>query len=171
MKVRIAIGAFGLLTVFVVVAVTFHHAYSPHGRMQETPAVRPHEEPLLVMGDGRVPFGGGEAIFRATYGDEIRSPLPLKDPEIVAEGERQYGLFCAQCHGKRHDGYGTVGQSFAPRIPDLRSDIVQRMNDGDLFQYISYSFPGSRHPGLASTIEMGDRWRIVGYLKSLGLRP
>lgn len=171
MNFRIALGACCLLLVFGTVTTTFYQACSPHNRMWETPAVRPHEEPLIVMEDGRVPFQGGEAVFREVYGDEIRSPLPLKDAAVIAAGEEQYGLYCAQCHGKYQDGYGTVGQSFAPKIPDLRTESVQYMNDGDLFQYISYSFPGSRHPGLATTIQMSDRWRIVAFLKSLGIRP
>ncbi len=39
-----------------------------YGRMRETPAVKPHEEPLTLMEEGVVPVSGGEALLRADAG-------------------------------------------------------------------------------------------------------
>ncbi len=36
-----------------------------YGRMRETPAVRPYEEPLLKMEAGLVPIDGGEAVYQS----------------------------------------------------------------------------------------------------------
>lgn len=139
------------------------------GRMWETPAVRPHEEPLLVMAPGVVPFEGGEAVFRAASPGELTSPLPEGDSG-VALGREGYFLFCAQCHGTVHDGNGTVGQSFHPLPTDLRSARVQELSPGKLFKEISYGVEKGRQPPLATTIDVIDRWRIVAYVKSLGPR-
>ena len=144
--------------------------YLTVGRMWETPAVRPHEQALLIMEDGMVPLNGGEAILRATKGDELRSPIPGGDPMPIKHGEKLYFTYCAQCHGKYHDGNGTVGQSFYPLPTNLRSEKVQSSPEGILFKAISYGLPEGRQPPLAATISILDRWRIIAYVKSLGPR-
>ncbi|MFO7686346.1 MAG: cytochrome c [Desulfobacterales bacterium] len=143
----------------------------PFGRMRETPAVRPHENPLPIMEAGLVPVHGGEALYRAANPAELTSPHSSRDPKVVEAGAGLYFTFCQQCHGVNHDGNGTVGQSFAPLPTDLRSPKVQPQSEGVLFQHISYGFGGSgRQPALATTIFVDDRWRIVAYVKALGTR-
>lgn len=141
-----------------------------YGRMRETPAIRPHEEPLLIMEDGIVPVSGGEAVYRLTAGAELEVPVNLADPVVLARGKEVYFVYCAQCHGINYDGNGTVGQSFQPLPTDLRSSQVQTKPDGELFKSISYGIPGGRQPALHTTVTIDDRWRVVAYVKSLGLR-
>ena len=140
------------------------------GRMWETPAVRPHEEKLPIMESGVVPFLGGEAVFKMTAGKDLKSPLAKGDPDNSNQGKALYFIYCAQCHGKHHDGNGTVGQSFHPLPTDLRSPKIQSFPEGTLFKNISYGTSGGRQPPLATTIDVQDRWRIIAYLKSLGSR-
>jgi mono/diheme cytochrome c family protein len=140
------------------------------GRMRETPAVRPHEEPLLMMEKGAIPFEGGEAFYREAEGKRLKSPFLKGDSNSVKLGKTLYFTYCAQCHGKDHDGNGTVGQSFQPLPTDLRSVKVQTLPVGVLFKEISYGIPNGRQPPLATTIDVMDRWRIVAYLRSLGVR-
>lgn len=143
----------------------------PYGRMRETPAVRPHEEPPLVMEAGLVPFNGGEALYRASLPESLQSPVDASDPIVFEAGRKLYFIYCQQCHGKAYDGNGTVGQSFAPLPTDLRGDHVQGESEGRLFQHISYGIGGTgRQPALATTIAVLDRWKIVAFVKSLGLR-
>ena len=141
-----------------------------YGRMRQTPAVRPHEEPVLKMAAGVVPVTGGEAVYRAADATELEAPADLMDPAGVARGEAVYFTFCAQCHGVAFDGEGTVGQSFHPLPADLRSAIVQSKLPGELFKSVSYGVPGGRQPPLQTTITITDRWRVVGFIKSLGIR-
>lgn len=140
------------------------------GRMRETPAVRPHENPLLIMEQGVIPIEGGEAVYRAADGKRLKSPFLKGDANTAKLGRTLYFTYCAQCHGKYHDGNGTVGQSFHPLPTDLRSAKVQTLPEGVLFKEISYGVPNGRQPPLATTIEVMDRWRIVAYVKSLGGR-
>lgn len=139
-----------------------------YGRMRETPAVRPHEDPLLKMEAGLVPVSGGEAIYRATAGVDLISPLDILQPFVITRGKAVYLTFCAQCHGHNYDGRGTVGQSFSPLPADLRSARVQSKTDGELFKSISYGVPGGRQPALHTTITINDRWHVVALVKSLG---
>lgn len=141
-----------------------------YGRMRETPAVRPYEEPMLKMEAGLVPFNGGEAVYRTAAGIDLRSPLKMQDSSVIARGKAVYLTFCAQCHGYNYDGNGTVGQSFKPLPTDLRSPKVQSTFEGELFKSVSYGIPGGRQPALETTITIEDRWHVIAFVKSLGIR-
>ena len=166
----------GLLIVVGIVVLTAYHLLIyydnnfRYGRMRETPAVRPYEEPLLVKEAGVVPVNGGEAIYRVAAGTDLHPPMDVAQPAVIDRGKSVYLIYCAQCHGHNHDGKGTVGQSFAPLPADLRSARVQSSPAGVLFKNVSYGVPGGRQPPLHATITMQDRWKVVAYVKSLGLR-
>ena len=141
-----------------------------YGRMWETPAVRPHEAPMLPMEPDIVPVHGGEAIYKTTPTYLLTSPLESDTPLDIERGKTLYRTFCAQCHGLEHDGQGTVGQSFHPLPSDLRHPKIQTMHEGRLFKEISYGIPRGRQPPLATTIKVMDRWRIIAYIQSLDTR-
>ncbi len=168
-----------IIGLFIVVAILALGAYEAlmyydnnfrYGRMRETPAVRPYEEPLLKMESGLVPVNGGETVYRTTPGIDLIPPLKMKDTTVIARGKAVYLIYCAQCHGYDYDGNGTVGQSFKPLPTDLRSTKVQSTVDGELFKSVSYGIPGGRQPPLETTITIKDRWHAVAFVKSLGVR-
>jgi len=170
---RVTILVLAATTVFLAVwgVITLYDYQMTVGRMWETPSVRPHEEPILAMDSGLVPVAGGETRFRLLPGEALASPLENASPEVVAgEGKALYALYCQQCHGVNYDGMGTVGQSFSPLPGDLRSTKVQKLTEGLMFKEISFGIPDGRQPALATTISVMDRWRIVAYVKSLGVR-
>lgn len=150
--------------------ITAYDTVMPVGRMWRTPGIKPYETPIPVMASGSVPVSGGEAFFHAAATEDLNPPFDMTDPAVVATGKTAYGYYCVHCHGKNYDGYGTVGQSFAPRPRDLRDAKVQTMADGTLFKEISFGIPGGRQPALATTIAPDDRWRVIAYVKSLGQR-
>jgi mono/diheme cytochrome c family protein len=164
---------------FIVVGVILYVAYEAlmyydnnfrYGRMRETPAIRPHEDPLLIMEKGIVPVSGGEAIYRASTGANLISPLNSTEPSVITRGKAVYLTYCAQCHGYNYDGNGTVGQSFQPLPTDLRSPPVQSKPDGELFKSVSYGIPNGRQPALQTTVTIDDRWHVIAFVKSLGNR-
>jgi mono/diheme cytochrome c family protein len=173
MKKNLIIALAGLTVFFgAYSALTIYDTYFKFGRMWQTPAVKPYEEPIPVMDADVVPVHGGEALYRAADAARLQSPFKPPTAEIIAEGGKLYFTFCLQCHGANHDGQGTVGQSFAPLPTDLRSPRVQETVEGVMFKEISYGLdrPGGRQPALATTIFPDDRWKIVHYVKSLGVR-
>jgi len=117
-----------------------------------------------------VPVNGGEAVYRSTAGIDLISPFKMEDSTIIARGKAVFLTFCAQCHGYNYDGNGTVGQSFNPLPADLRSSKVQATSEGKLFKSISYGIPGGRQPALETTVTIDDRWHVVAFVKSLGIR-
>ena len=151
-------------------ALVYYDNNFRYGRMRETPAVRPYEEPLLIKEAGLVPVNGGEAIFRVSAGTDIPPPFDLTQPTAIDRGKAVYLVYCAQCHGHKYDGNGSVGQSFAPLPTDLRSAKVQNSPAGVLFKNVSYGVPDGRQPPLHATITVDDRWRVVAFVKSLGTR-
>lgn len=167
------LGLFSFVTIVLLSAwgvITAYDYSLSIGRMWETPAIRPHESPIAVTAKGIVPFDGGETRLRHTPDRDLLAPFKLTDVNAITKGQKAYFTYCAQCHGKAHDGYGTVGQSFAPLPGDLRSRKVQKMLAGTLFKEISYGIPGGRQPALATTIAVPQRWQIIAYVKSLGQR-
>lgn len=168
-----------IIVFFIAVGIVLYAAYEAlmyydnnfrYGRMRETPAVRPLEEPMPKMAAGIVPINGGEAFYRAADAATLEAPIDIMDPADVTRGKAVYFTFCAQCHGIAFDGNGTVGQSFHPLPTDLRSALVQSKLPGELFKSVSYGVPGGRQPPLQTTITIEDRWRVVGFIKSLGIR-
>ena len=160
----------GIILLAAYEALMYYDNNFIYGRMRETPAVRPYEEPLLIMDAGLVPTNGGEAVYRTTAGIDLASPLEMNAAAVIARGKDVYLTFCAQCHGYSYDGNGTVGQSFEPLPTDLRSAKVQSTPAGELFKSISYGVPGGRQPALDTTITIDDRWHVVSFVKSLGMR-
>ena len=110
MKKILAFFIAAAIVVFAVYHVLiFYDNNFRYGRMRETPGVKPHEEPLLIMEKGVVPISGGEARLRATAANALVSPVKMTTAETVARGKSVYLTFCAQCHGINYDGQGTVG--------------------------------------------------------------
>lgn len=165
-----ALIALGIITLVAYEALIYYDENFRYGRMWETPAVRPHEELPLSTATGTVPQQGGEEVFKAMPAERLKSPIVLPDPAQIQTGTILYSKFCAQCHGKNHDGNAAVGQSFHPLPTDLRSPKVQSLSEGAFFKEISYGVPDGRQPPLATTIDVLDRWRIIAYVKSLGVR-
>jgi len=169
---KIFLVLIGLLVILYVAyeALMYYDNYFIYGRMRETPAVRPYEKPMLIMEAGLMPFTKGELDFRTARAEDISSPLAMYEPQTIKAGQTVYQTYCAQCHGRNHNGKGTVGQSFHPLPGDLRSTKVQTRSDGALFQEISYGKPGGRQPALATTVSITERWQVIAYIKSLGTR-
>jgi mono/diheme cytochrome c family protein len=140
-------------------ALMFYDDNFRYGRMRETPAVRPHEEPLMRMEAGVVPVTGGEALLRATPGPALKPPLAMGAAEVIARGKAVYFTFCAQCHGP----------NFMPLPTDFRSPAVKAKPVGELFKSVSYGIPGGRQPPLETTITIDDRWSVVAFVKSMGV--
>ncbi len=170
-RAAVALGGAALLVLAAYQALIVYDNEFRYGRMRQTPAVRPHEEPLFPMETGVVPLAGGDGLLRHLPPEELTPPVALDDPDRRERGRAVYLTFCAQCHGPRYDGQGTVGQSFAPLPTDLRSPEVQEKSPGALFHSVSYGIPGGRQPALDTTIPVSDRWSVVAFVKSLGPRP
>lgn len=158
----------GIIILAAYQALMYYDNNFRYGRMRETPGVKPHETPLLLLEPGIVPIHGGDATYRLTPAADLVSSLNRQAPTTIARGKTLYGVYCAQCHGINFDGNGTVGQSFQPLPANLRGPAVQEKTEGELFKSISFGIPGGRQPALDTTITPVDRWYIIAFVQSLG---
>lgn len=158
----VAVMAYGMLTLY--------DESLQIGRMWETPAIRPHEQPIAVITNDGVPYSRAELFYHMSDPNTLQPPFDLNSASTITAGQQEYRYYCIHCHGSNYDGYGTVGQSFAPPPGDLRSAKVQNRPPGQLFHEISYGIRGGRQPALASTISANKRWQIIGFIKSMGRR-
>jgi len=135
-----------------------------YARMTDDEAIDTHEKVMPPMPAHTMPADGGIETLRTAEPDSLANPQPA-DPASIARGEEAYGFYCVHCHGPKGDGFGTVGQSFAPLPVDLRAPVIQEQSDGELFVKISLGY--KRHPPLAYTVAAKDRWAVINYLRSL----
>jgi hypothetical protein len=106
-----------------------------------------------------------EAWFQETREsspNDPSNPLPF-DQKVVDRGRERYELYCTGCHGSIAGGDEAVGEDLAPLPVDLRSPYVQDQTDGVLFSKISHGF--RKHPPLADTVTVEDRWAIIRFLR------
>jgi mono/diheme cytochrome c family protein len=80
-------------------------------------------------------------------------------PEAIAAGGRLFADHCAQCH--QPDALGKGAR------PSLRSNLVQRATDGEIFWVLRNGILAHGMPSW-SMLPEPSRWQIIAYLKSLG---
>jgi len=99
--------------------------------MWSTPAVRPFEGPMPPAPEGAVPFGG-------TVGFEAASAAvgSMTPDARSAAGKEAYRRYCSHCHAAAGDARSIVGESFAPKPTDLRSERVQSRSTRELYQAV-----------------------------------
>jgi mono/diheme cytochrome c family protein len=103
------------------------------------------------------------------------NPLVL-DEKVLANGRKNFGIYCSVCHGMNGSGNGLVNVRAqkilaAEWIPpsSLHQDTLyaDKYPDGKLFSTISNGI--RKMPGYSGQIKTRDRWEIVAYVRALQL--
>ncbi|HZQ70153.1 MAG TPA: PQQ-dependent sugar dehydrogenase [Terriglobales bacterium] len=108
------------------------------------------------------------AILRAqnrNFHNAPASARALKDPfagrkDAILQGRSLYLQHCASCHGKNAEG--------SANIPALVDGNIESVTPGEIFWFITQGAPENGMPSWSQLPE-SQRWKIVTYLKSLGL--
>jgi len=135
-----------------------------YARMKDDEAIQTYDAAMPEMPKNVVSVKDSYDRLREADAKDLKNPLSFSR-ETIERGKEKYGFYCAQCHGPKGKGNGTVGQSFAPLPTDLQGSYVQQQKDGELFYRTSFGY--KRHPPLAYTVAELDRWAIVIYIRSL----
>ncbi len=135
-----------------------------YASMRNDEAVDLYQISMPVMPEASVPITGGINELRIADVSKMKNPLPETRP-VIRLGEKRYHTFCGQCHGPDAQGYGTVGQSFAPLPTNLRGKKVRNLSDGLFFYRTALGF--KRHPPLFYTVAADDIWAIQRYIRQL----
>ncbi len=103
------------------------------------------------------------------------NPLVLNE-KVLADGRRNFGIYCSVCHGMNGSGNGLVNVRAQKIIsPDwiqpssLHQETLyaDKYPDGKLFSTISNGI--RKMPGYSGQIKTRDRWAIVAYVRALQL--
>ncbi len=108
------------------------------------------------------------AVLRAqnqTFHNAPPSAKKLQNPwenrnDAITEGRSLYLQHCASCHGKNGEGSGNA--------PGLVDGNIEAVTPGEVFWFVTHGDPKNGMPSWAQ-LPKQDRWKIVSYVKSLGL--
>lgn len=84
--------------------------------------------------------------------------------EDTASAKAAYKLKCLTCHGG--DGGGQTSTGKMLKVPDLRSDAVQKKSDADLAKVIAEG--KDNMPSFKDTTSEKDIAGLVAYIRELG---
>ena len=88
-----------------------------------------------------------------------RNPLS-QDPGAVSAGQVLFRRHCAECHGDTAEG---------KKGPSLRAEEVQNSTPGAIFWVLTNGVVRRGMP-VWSRLPEPQRWQLVAYIKSLGLK-
>ena len=163
-------------------------AWFPQMKWQK--AVQPFErmafegrDMAFLPPEGSVPIQGIEPLIARldiAAADALVNPRDPADFRSVANGEKNYRIFCLPCHGETGMGDGPIsmtGELMGPFAGVFQLvGIVTVRSDGYLYNVIRLGgagSPGFRMPSY-NRIPPMDRWDIVNYVRYLdkkGGRP
>ena len=106
----------------------------------------------------------------------LRSNPLVLDEKVLANGRKNFGIYCSVCHGMNGSGNGLVNvraqkilaQSWIPPSSLHQETLyADKYPDGKLFSTISNGI--RKMPGYSGQIKTRDRWAIVAYVRALQL--
>lgn len=135
--------------------------------MWEQPAIQPYEQPVIYPEKSVTVDGKTEEPANREDLEQITDNPQSATEQSVGNGEKNYHIYCAVCHGENARGNGiivTKGHGFYP--VDLTSDSVAQRTDGFIYAYIVYGGKVMM-PAYGENISDDDAWDIVNYIRSL----
>lgn len=127
---------------------------------------------MRVPAPGTVPRGympfeyGPDVDSRTKAGEELSNPVKGNE-QTIEEGKKQFGIFCAVCHGFSGTGDGRIFTlGLYPMKPrPLAGTGARLLKDGEIYHTITLGF-GSMGP-YGSQVRPDDRWKIILYIREL----
>ncbi|HEX2974567.1 MAG TPA: cytochrome c [Bacteroidales bacterium] len=144
---------------------TAYETYSDNPVFDDAKTMR--TPPPGTVPRGFMPFEYGPDVdSRTKAGEELSNPLKSND-ETIDEGEKQYDIFCAVCHGFSGAGDGRIFTlGLYPMKPRALAGAGARpLKDGEIYHTITLGF-GSMGP-YGSQVRPDDRWKIILYIRTL----
>jgi mono/diheme cytochrome c family protein len=126
-------------------------------------------EPAPLLKEGRTleePVPGTVARDSLDY-ERAKTEKPLLSAALLAQGRRQFDVFCSPCHSRLGDGNGIIVQRGMPRPPSFHIDRLRTADDQHFFDVISNGY-GDMY-SYAARVPAQDRWAIIAYIRALQL--
>lgn len=116
-------------------------------------------------------------IAMARFARHLATPSQWRDAknpveassENLAEALHHFADHCASCHGNDGSGKTDMGPNFYPPVPDLRTETIQSMSDGELFYVIHFGvrFTGMPAWGEGDPKKDTESWQLVHFVRHL----
>ena len=97
-----------------------------------------------------------------------KNPI-VADANIIKTGKTLYVSYCAPCHGNSGKGDGIAAATLNPKPANHTSAIIQAESDGSLFYKITTG--RTPMPTYKTALTDAQRWTLVCYIKTLGMKP
>ena len=99
---------------------------------------------------------------------DTSNPL-VTTPKVMANALHHFADHCATCHANDGSGKTPMGPNFYPPVPDLRSETIQSMSDGELFYVIHFGirFTGMPAWGKGNPENDTESWELVHFVRHL----
>lgn len=94
---------------------------------------------------------------------EMKAPINYSDAKNLEEAAKLYGIYCAQCHGKKGDGNGILVER--EKFLGVPNYADRELTVGSIFHVITYGkgVMGSH----AAQVSPDERWQIAAYVLQL----
>jgi mono/diheme cytochrome c family protein len=96
-----------------------------------------------------------------------RNLLPGRERRLPNVGLYAYTGSCAECHGSRGDGQGTLGSATEPAATDLTGPETRNKSDAELFWIIKNGLSFTAMPGYGDVYSDYDLAALVQYVRTL----
>jgi mono/diheme cytochrome c family protein len=153
-------GIGGIILALLLGGTTLLPAWPWSRDMMIQPSIDPLEENFPIPKGIRHLESRIRTADRMDAHTRIHNPLPA-DSNVVATGDRFFGLYCTPCHGPGGEGDGPVTEKFIPPPPLF--PLVDDRSDGYL--YGTLRFGGSIMPPYGDELRDTEIWSIVHYLR------
>jgi mono/diheme cytochrome c family protein len=149
--------------------------YSPAYKSYSSNPVFADSMTMRIPVEGTVPRGYMPYPYQPkSFEDQQAAGLELMNPiemneQVLAEGKRQYDIYCKICHGEFGNGDGHLYASglFIAKPTSLIEDYVQSKPDGEIYHVITVgSLSGLMGPHGGQIIP-DKRWKIIHYVRAL----
>ena len=114
----------------------------------------------------------GQAAYEGMEGNQYVQTIPVRvDEALVLEGQKNFNIYCAACHGYMGDGKGLVGPYFTVTPVNLH-DAKYRVGGEDPLSRDGYIFSVIRNgvrsmPPYAHALTEHETWGVVAYMRAL----
>ena len=97
---------------------------------------------------------------------DLPAGYDANDKAFVAQGKKDFGVFCAPCHGKAADGKSPIARRFPVPPPSFKQDRLYGMPLGQIYAAITHGKNAPNMPSYATQIpDVKARWGVVTYLR------
>lgn len=145
-----------------------YKTYSENPVFEGGSTMRLPAEGTIARGYTPYPYGSKSLEEQAKAGIELKNPIDAT-PDVLAEGKRQYQIFCIDCHGEFGDGNGHLFTSkmFPAKPRNLIDDYLKAKPDGEIFHVITRGSAAGLMGPHGGQIPAEKRWMIVHYVREL----